>query len=52
MIKVAVPRMLCDVIDKTIQVHGGAGVCQDFPLAQWLVYFGLFVKLIYFVMLR
>jgi len=35
MIKVAVPRMLCDVIDNTIQVHGGAGVSQDFPLAQW-----------------
>jgi len=38
MIKVAVPRMLCDVIDKTIQVHGGAGVCQDFPLAQWYAF--------------
>jgi len=26
--------MLTDVIDKTIQVHGGAGVSQDFPLAR------------------
>lgn len=34
MIKIAAPRMLTDVIDKAIQVHGGAGVCQDFPLAR------------------
>jgi len=33
MIKVAVPRMALDVIDRAIQAHGGAGVCDDFPLA-------------------
>ena len=33
-IKVAVPRMSARVIDRAIQVHGGAGLSQDFPLAQ------------------
>ena len=33
-IKVAVPRMTCEVIDRAIQVHGGAGVSQDTPLAR------------------
>jgi acyl-CoA dehydrogenase len=33
-IKVAAPRVACQVIDRAIQVHGGAGVCQDFPLAR------------------
>jgi acyl-CoA dehydrogenase len=33
MIKVIAPRMACDVIDKAIQVHGGGGVSQEFPLA-------------------
>lgn len=33
MIKVAVPRMACEVIDRAIQVHGGAGVSADVPLA-------------------
>jgi acyl-CoA dehydrogenase len=32
-IKVAVPRMAQDVIDMAIQLHGGAGVSGDFPLA-------------------
>ena len=32
-IKVAVPRMACTVIDRAIQLHGGAGVSDDFPLA-------------------
>jgi acyl-CoA dehydrogenase len=32
-IKAAVPRMACDVIDMAIQLHGGAGMCEDFPLA-------------------
>ena len=32
-IKVAAPIMACNVIDRAIQMHGGAGVCQDFPLA-------------------
>ena len=33
MIKVAAPQMACTVIDWAIQAHGGAGVCDDFPLA-------------------
>jgi acyl-CoA dehydrogenase len=32
MIKVSVPRMACEVIDRAIQVHGGAGVSDDTPL--------------------
>jgi acyl-CoA dehydrogenase len=32
-IKVICPRMACAVIDRAIQVHGGAGVSDDFPLA-------------------
>ena len=32
-IKVAVPNMALRVIDKAIQMHGAAGVSQDFPLA-------------------
>jgi acyl-CoA dehydrogenase len=33
MIKVATPSMACQVLDWAIQAHGGAGVCEDFPLA-------------------
>ena len=33
MIKVAAPTMACQVIDWAMQVYGGAGVCDDFPLA-------------------
>jgi acyl-CoA dehydrogenase len=33
MIKVVAPNMALAVIDRAIQVHGAAGVCQDFPLA-------------------
>jgi len=33
MIKVVAPNVALAVIDRAIQVHGGAGVCQDFPLA-------------------
>jgi acyl-CoA dehydrogenase len=33
MIKVAVPRMALRVLDRAIQAHGGAGVCDDFGLA-------------------
>jgi acyl-CoA dehydrogenase len=33
MIKVAVPNMLCRVLDLAIQAHGGAGVTEDFGLA-------------------
>ena len=32
-IKAVVPRMACDVVDAAIQVHGGAGVSDDVPLA-------------------
>ncbi|MFP5325841.1 MAG: acyl-CoA dehydrogenase family protein, partial [Gammaproteobacteria bacterium] len=32
-IKVAVPNMAQQVIDMAIQLHGGAGVSEDFPLA-------------------
>ncbi|WP_313706319.1 acyl-CoA dehydrogenase family protein [Massilia sp.] len=34
MIKVIAPNMACKVIDWAIQAHGGAGVSQDFGLAQ------------------
>ena len=33
MIKVAAPAMACQVIDWAMQVHGGAGVSEDFMLA-------------------
>ncbi|MED5621702.1 acyl-CoA dehydrogenase family protein [Ideonella sp. BN130291] len=33
MIKVVAPNMACQVIDWAMQVHGGAGMCEDFPLA-------------------
>jgi acyl-CoA dehydrogenase len=33
MIKVVAPNMALRVIDRAIQAHGGAGVCDDFPLA-------------------
>jgi acyl-CoA dehydrogenase len=35
MIKVVAPSMACQVIDWAMQVHGGAGVCQDTPLANF-----------------
>jgi acyl-CoA dehydrogenase len=33
MIKVVAPSMALQVIDWAMQVHGGGGVCDDFPLA-------------------
>jgi acyl-CoA dehydrogenase len=33
-IKVAAPRAALNVLDRAIQVHGGAGVSDDFPLAE------------------
>ena len=33
MIKVVAPQMACKVIDWAMQVHGGGGMCEDFPLA-------------------
>ena len=38
MIKAVVPQMALAVIDRAIQVHGGGGVSQDFPLAQFWIY--------------
>jgi acyl-CoA dehydrogenase len=34
MIKVAAPRIACKIIDDAIQAHGGAGVTEDFGLAE------------------
>lgn len=34
-IKVAVPKMLQDVVDMSVQLHGGAGMSSDFPLARF-----------------
>ena len=33
MIKVLAPNMACQVIDWSMQAHGGGGVCQDFGLS-------------------
>lgn len=38
MIKAVVPRMALEIIDRAIQVHGGGGVSQDFPLTQFWIY--------------
>ena len=35
MIKVVAPSMALQVIDWAMQVHGGGGVCEDFPLASF-----------------
>ena len=35
MIKVVAPTMACQVIDWAMQVHGGGGMCEDFPLAYY-----------------
>ena len=32
-IKVVAPRVACDVLDRAIQIYGGAGVSDDVPLA-------------------
>ena len=34
-IKVAVPTMTQAVVDRAMQLHGGGGVSQEFPLAFW-----------------
>ncbi|WP_432843099.1 acyl-CoA dehydrogenase family protein [Dactylosporangium sp. CA-092794] len=34
-IKIATPRVVEWILDKAIQVHGAAGVSQDFPLARY-----------------
>ena len=38
MIKIAVPQMACNVIDRAIQAHGGLGVSSDTPLSEFWVY--------------
>jgi acyl-CoA dehydrogenase len=38
MIKAVVPQMALNIVDRAIQVHGGGGVSQDFPLAQFWIY--------------
>jgi len=38
MIKAVVPNMALKIIDRAIQTHGGVGVCQDFPLANFWAY--------------
>ena len=38
MIKAIVPQMALKIIDRAIQVHGGGGVSQDFPLAGFWIY--------------
>jgi acyl-CoA dehydrogenase len=38
MIKAIVPRMAMKIVDRAIQTHGGGGVSNDFPLANfWIV---------------
>lgn len=38
MIKAVAPKMALTVIDRAIQAHGGGGVSQDYPLAQFWIY--------------
>jgi len=38
MIKAIVPQMALKIIDRAIQVHGGAGLSQDTPLAGFWIY--------------
>jgi acyl-CoA dehydrogenase len=37
-IKVIAPRVACSVIDRAIQVHGAAGIGDDFPLAYFYAF--------------
>jgi acyl-CoA dehydrogenase len=37
-IKAVCPRMACTVIDRAIQIHGGAGMSDDVPLASFYVW--------------
>ncbi len=38
MIKAVVPPMTLKIVDRAIQAHGGAGVCEDTPLANfWII---------------
>lgn len=38
MIKIVAPQMACRVIDRAIQIHGAAGLSQDFVLARGYAY--------------
>ena len=38
MIKISIPDMTLKVVDRAIQSHGGMGVCQDTPLAEFWIY--------------
>lgn len=38
MIKIVVPQMTCNVVDRAIQMHGGMGFSQDTPLANYWLY--------------
>ncbi|USK68719.1 acyl-CoA dehydrogenase family protein [Peribacillus asahii] len=38
MIKIVAPEVATKIIDRAIQVHGGGGVSQDFPLARHWAY--------------
>merc|ERR1719495_2045165 len=38
MIKVVAPRMLCAVVDRAVQAHGGGGLHSDLPLGQLFAY--------------
>ena len=38
MIKIIIPKMTCDIIDRAIQAHGGKGLSGDTPLAQFYMY--------------
>ncbi|CAN5225154.1 acyl-CoA dehydrogenase family protein [soil metagenome] len=38
MIKAVAPQMALQIIDRAIQAHGGGGVCEDFPLANFWIY--------------
>ncbi|MBB3061715.1 acyl-CoA dehydrogenase family protein [Microbulbifer rhizosphaerae] len=38
MIKIVAPQMACNVIDRAIQIHGAAGLSQDYNLAQHYSY--------------
>jgi acyl-CoA dehydrogenase len=35
MIKVVAPNVALKIVDRAIQIFGGAGVCDDFPLAKY-----------------
>ena len=38
MIKIVAPMMACNVIDRAMQIHGAAGLSQDFVLARGYAY--------------